>query len=144
MENVHATCLAVDGKGVLLRGPAGSGKSDLTLRLIDEGAVLISDDLVAIEASADKNQLHASYPETARKDLVGLIEVRGIGFMRVPHRDWVRIMLVIDLSDEVDRLPEPKTETIQGVAIEALALNPFEVSTTAKIRMVLNRERVAV
>ena len=143
MENLHATCVAVDGRGILLRGPAGSGKSDLTLRLLDEGAVLVADDLVAVEASAGQ-YLHASYPEAAPFHLQGLIEVRGIGFVRVPHRDWVRVMLVIDLADDIDRLPEPKTETIAGIAIEALILNPFEISTTAKIRMALGRERVAV
>ena len=47
---VHATCIAVDGLGVLLRGPSGSGKSDLALRLIDGGAMLIADDQVVLEA----------------------------------------------------------------------------------------------
>ncbi|MEC9182929.1 MAG: aldolase, partial [Pseudomonadota bacterium] len=44
MEIVHATAIAIDGKGVLLRGPSGSGKSDLALRLLEAGGVLIGDD----------------------------------------------------------------------------------------------------
>ena len=35
MVQVHGTCVDVDGTAVLLLGAAGSGKSDLALRLID-------------------------------------------------------------------------------------------------------------
>src|SRR3546814_10156556 len=48
MQTVHATTVALDGTGVLLRGPAGSGKSDLALRLIDQGARLVADDRTAL------------------------------------------------------------------------------------------------
>ena len=47
--SVHATCVAIEGAGVLIRSPAGAGKSDLALRLIDGGAVLVADDRVALE-----------------------------------------------------------------------------------------------
>ena len=51
---VHASCVALDGNGVLLRGPSGSGKSDLALRLIDGGAVLVADDQVALTVEGEK------------------------------------------------------------------------------------------
>ena len=49
-EQIHATCIALDGRGVLLRGPSGSGKSDMALRLIDAGAELVADDRVDLDA----------------------------------------------------------------------------------------------
>ena len=49
IEQIHATAVLLDGKGVVLRGPSGSGKSDLALRLIDEGAILIADDRVDVK-----------------------------------------------------------------------------------------------
>jgi serine kinase of HPr protein (carbohydrate metabolism regulator) len=43
---VHGTAISIGGHGVLIMGESGSGKSDLALRLIDRGAILISDDVV--------------------------------------------------------------------------------------------------
>ena len=51
---VHGSAIAIHGKGVLLLGPSGSGKSDLALRLIDRGAKLICDDVVHIENNKGK------------------------------------------------------------------------------------------
>ena len=59
---VHATCVALDGAGVLLRGPSGSGKSDLALRLIDGGARLVADDQVALSAEAGRLVARAPAP----------------------------------------------------------------------------------
>ena len=47
---VYGSCVAIDGAAVLLRGPSGSGKSDLALRLIDDGAELVADDQVRVVA----------------------------------------------------------------------------------------------
>ena len=54
MERVHGTCIAIDGDGVLLRGPSGSGKSDLALRLIDSGAMLVGDDQLQLSRMGDQ------------------------------------------------------------------------------------------
>ena len=49
---LHGTCIAIDGIGVLLRGRSGAGKSDLGLRLIDAGAevhyLTATDDLIGV------------------------------------------------------------------------------------------------
>ena len=87
------TCVAVDGRGVLLRGPSGAGKSDLALRLIDRGAELVADDRVALVSSA--GVLTASAPPALR----GLMEVRGLGVFRLPYRTSVQLSLVADLFD---------------------------------------------
>ncbi|MEC8388619.1 MAG: hypothetical protein VX098_10900, partial [Pseudomonadota bacterium] len=62
MERVHGTCVAIDGAGVLLRGPSGSGKSDLALRLIDGGATLVGDDQLELSRVNDRLVARAPSP----------------------------------------------------------------------------------
>lgn len=131
---LHATCLAIGGIGVLLRGPSGSGKSDLALRLIDGGAELVGDDQVLVTV-ADGHLIAAAHP-----NLVGLLEVRGLGILSIPHRPSVVVQLIIALGGQApDRLPEPKHEEIQGISLPLLALNAFEASTPAKVRLAAGR-----
>jgi len=127
----HATCVEVEGVGVLLRGASGAGKSDLALRLIDGGARLVSDDYVAISAAADK--LSASPPDT----IAGLIEVRGLGLMATPHVADCPLGLVVDLVApiEVERLPAPEWVELDGVSLLRLRVASFEASAGAKIRL---------
>jgi HPr kinase/phosphorylase len=133
MGQIHATCIAINGQGVILRGPSGSGKSDLALRLIDAGAELVADDRVDVKNR--EGQPFASAPET----LKGLLEVRGVGLVEMPCQDKVGVVLVIDLvsRDEIERMPEPEWVQIEGVDMPVLRLDPFEVSSISKIRMVL-------
>src|SRR3546814_15303755 len=91
MLRVHATCIAIDGRGILLRGPSGSGKSDLALRLIDGGALLVADDQVIL-TEAD-GELTASAPAT----IAGRMEVRGIGIVDMPHLPQVGLTPVVDV-----------------------------------------------
>ncbi len=132
-DQIHASAVAVDGKGVLLLGSSGAGKSDLALRLIDEGAVLIADDRVDV-AVADAN-VSLSPPEA----LAGLLEVRGIGIVRRPHETKVSLSLVVDLvkPEDVERLPERLTAAFMGVTVRRIALDPFQASAPAKIRLAL-------
>ena len=126
------TCVAVDGRGVLLRGPSGAGKSDLALRLIDDGAELVADDRVALVSSA--GGLTASAPPALR----GLMEVRGLGVFRLPYRTSVQVSLVADLvDDEGERLPAPDQTTILGHALPAIRLSAKGPSAAARVRLVL-------
>lgn len=131
MHLVHATSIEIDGHAILIRGPSGSGKSDLALRLIDGGAMLVADDQT--ELSAENGRLFASSPAS----IAGIMEVRGLGIVRVPHRDRVPVALVIDLIDakDVERLPEPVMTGILGVSVPRVALAAFEASTPAKVRL---------
>lgn len=97
---IHATAVAIDGQAVLLRGPPGAGKSDLALRLIDGGARLISDDQAALRREG------ANIVVCAPATIVGLIEVRGLGILRIDPVDEAPLGLLVDLvsSIEVERL----------------------------------------
>jgi len=127
----HATTVAIGGRGVLLRGPSGSGKSDLALRLIDAGARLVADD--QSELWRDGEAVLARAPAT----IAGLIEVRGLGIVRLDSLPVARLALVVDLvaPDAIERLPEQRSEAILGVSIPLVALAPFEATAPAKLRL---------
>lgn len=133
MNTIHATCVAIGPHAVLLRGESGSGKSDLALRLIEEGAALVADDQVVV--AVRDGRLEASPPQA----LAGLIEVRGVGIVRLPYRAPVDVALVATLVDrrDVPRLPEPGTTEIAGVTVPHLLLAPFDASAPAKLRTAL-------
>ncbi|TNE39106.1 MAG: serine/threonine protein kinase [Alphaproteobacteria bacterium] len=130
---MHGTAVALGEWAVLLRGPSGSGKSDLALRLIEKGALLVSDDQVALKKGP--HFVCLSPPPT----IAGLIEARGIGILKQPFRQEVPLGLVIDLvaPDQVPRMPDAETTQILGFHIPCLKLTPFESSTPIKIRLAL-------
>lgn len=132
---LHATCVAIGGHAVLLRGPSGAGKSDLALRLIDAGAVLVSDDQTRVEAAGGR--LLASPPPA----IAGLLEVRGLGLVRLPHRPGTAVVLVVDLvaPEDVERLPAETGIELEGVRLPLVRLAPFEASAAAKVRLAVRR-----
>lgn len=124
---VHATVVArpyTDGwRGVMLTGASGSGKSDLALRLIQAGFRLVADDYAHVWASG--GGLYATAPQT----IAGRIEARGLGVL--PAASWIvsRVCLIVRLTDAaLERLPEPRFETIGGVRVAALDLDPRPAS----------------
>src|SRR5918995_6084931 len=134
---LHASCVDLAGAGVVLLGPSGCGKSDLALRLIDGGARLVADDRLTIERCGDR--LIARPPQA----IAGLIEVRGLGIMRVDHCPSSALGLVVALCDTPPaRLPERTTYQVLGVALPYLELDPRAPSACAKIRLALAAERV--
>ena len=95
---MHGSCVARDGAGVLILGPSGSGKSDLALRLLGRGFVLVADDQIDI---ADG---FARAPDA----LAGMLEVRGLGIVRLPYLSGAKLNVVIALTELSDRLPIPE------------------------------------
>jgi len=133
MQMVHATAVVIEKKGVLLRGPSGSGKSDLALRLIDDGAVLISDDRTAL-IQRDQTVV-AQCPAS----IAGKLEVRGVGIVEVAYIEEAALSMIVNLvdPDQVERLPVQRTEGLLGCRISSILLAPFQASATAKIKMAL-------
>lgn len=128
---LHATTVALAGVGVAIEGPSGSGKSDLALRLIDGGARLVADDQTRVERQ--DGHLVASPPPA----IAGLLEVRGLGIVELPHEPAVvlRLLAVATPAGEIERMPEPESRTLLGVALPVLRLDPFAISTCAKLRL---------
>ncbi len=146
---VHGTCLAVEGRAVLLRGAPGAGKSDLALRIIHgsranrQDARLVSDDQVALILA---NGVVIASPPAA---IAGQIEVRGVGIVTVDHTSEAVLALVIDLveRDKVERLPDLLPCSLRhveyfGVEIARLDLAPFEASAPIKVLLALSRAGV--
>ena len=131
---VHATSVAIAGRAVLLRGPSGSGKSDLALRLIDAGARLVADDRSELWREGKTVLVRA--PAT----IAGLVEARGIGILQIDSLALAPLALVVDLvaPEAVERLPEPRSERILGLSIPLIALAPFEASAPAKLHLALD------
>lgn len=139
MIQVHGTGLILDGVGVLLRGPSGTGKSDLALRLIDGGAQLVSDDQTMLENESGRLRM------TTNAVLEGLLEVRGVGIFPVPSSQNATLGLVVDLlgpKDRVERMPEKEYAEFMGVRVRRLRMHGYMASAPAKIRMMIaNLER---
>ncbi len=131
-ENVHASCVAIQGRAVLIGGRSGSGKSDLALRLIDRGALLVSDDYVLVRRIGDR--LLATAPDTIQNR----IEVRGVGILEFPAAMDVAVGLFVDLDLPSQRLPEPDTHrVIAGLAIPLIGLAALEASAPIKVEAAL-------
>ena len=123
---MHGSCAARDGQAVLLIGPPGAGKSDLVLRLLGRGFDLVADDQVDI----------ADGQVTAPAALAGLLEVRGLGILRLPHVPTAHLALVADLGQRAERLPEPAMH--QGLKVPLIRLDAQSASAPDRIIMALD------
>ena len=138
----HATCIAIDNgdgsRGILLRGSSGAGKSDLALRMIDQGAHLVADDQCVLSRQGTGADAHLIARSPAA--IAGAMEVRGVGLRDVPSQAEAPLALIVDLvaADTVERLPESAGEEILGVTVPRLALDPFTGSAPAKLRLALH------
>ena len=133
MNQFYATAVTYCGFGVLIRGPSGSGKSDLALRLIDDGAGLVADDQVVIKAVGQ--ELYLSPPDS----LSGLIEVRGVGVIKIEYVRDIRLCLIVELDprNEIQRIPKIKEELIKKISVPVINMYAFESSVLAKIKIIL-------
>ena len=132
-ENVHGTSVARDGRAVLLTGPSGSGKSDLALRLIERGFTLVSDDQTILSRAGDR--LTASAPTQIR----GKMEIRGLGIVEMETDSDVPLVLIVELTSEIERIPEGRTRQILGHSLPVVRIDAMTASAPAKVALALDR-----
>jgi serine kinase of HPr protein (carbohydrate metabolism regulator) len=130
---IHASCVAIGGRAVLLAGRSGAGKSDLALRLVDRGALLVSDDYTELRRSG--NRLLARAPAA----IAGRIEVRGVGIVDMEPAADVPVCLHADLDRRPERLPEAATIRLAGLDVPDIALSALEPSAPLKLEQALVR-----
>lgn len=119
---IHAGCVLVGPFGILLRGPSGSGKSALADVLVQQArargrfAAFVSDDRTHLSKGVGAMLVARPAPV-----LAGLLEVRGLGILPVPHEPAAAVRLVVDLVDpaQIERLPEDhgREVLLEGVAV---------------------------
>lgn len=133
-ENLHASCVASEGRAVLIGGLSGSGKSDLALRLLDRGFTLVSDDRTIVRK--DGPRLVASAPETIK----GKLEIRGIGIVEMATVQDVPLALVVELRSDIQRLPDDSRERlILGVGVPLISVDAMTASAASKVAVALDR-----
>jgi serine kinase of HPr protein (carbohydrate metabolism regulator) len=133
-ETLHASTVAVDGRAVLISGPSGSGKSDLALRLLDRGFTLVSDDQTIVRRDGDR--LIATAPPT----IAGKLEIRGIGIVEIDRADNVPIALLVELTSDIQRLPDDARERpILGIPLPLISIDAMTASAPSKVALALDR-----
>jgi HPr kinase/phosphorylase len=139
---IHASCVSIAGRGVLIRGSSGRGKSDLVLRLLDAAGFGLDDTVQRSQLVADdqtvltemEGELFASPPP----GLAGKLEIRGQGIVELAYVKNIKIEAIVDLVDlsEIERMPniqDLKTE-LYGVILPRLKLQAETASACARIR----------
>ena len=147
-ELVHGTCVALGRTAALLRGPSGSGKSDLALRFLFlarrgpaalEAPILVADDQVYLTRKGAR--LAARAPDSIR----GKIEVRGVGIVEVKSAEDAELALVVDLvaaAGDIERLPDGGATTrLLGLDIPLVRLFAWEASAPIKLAVALARAK---
>jgi serine kinase of HPr protein (carbohydrate metabolism regulator) len=133
-ETIHASTVAIDGRAVMITGPSGSGKSDLTLRLLDRGFTLVSDDQTIVRRDGDR------LVATAPPAIAGKREVRGIGIVEVERLGDVPVALLVELTSDIQRLPDDSRERpILGVGLPLISIDAMTASAPSKVSLALGR-----
>ena len=133
-KRFHSTSLVVEDSGLLIIGESGIGKSDLALRMIDSGAMLIADDITICKKI--NNFIYLFSPEETK----GLLEVREIGIITVPFIENIKLSLVVQLINEENiRYPENENYLILGIKVPKIKIYGKNSSAVAKIKVKLNQ-----
>ncbi len=133
-ETIHASCVARDGRAVLISGPSGAGKSDLALRLLDRGFTLVSDDQTIVRR--DDDRLIASPPPS----IAGKLEIRGIGIVEMAHASDVPVALLVELTSDIQRIPDDSRQRpILRIPLPLVGIDARAASAASKLALALDR-----
>jgi serine kinase of HPr protein (carbohydrate metabolism regulator) len=133
-ETMHASCVALEGRAILLCGLSGSGKSDLALQLIDRGFTLVADDQTIVRKQGQR--LLASSPTT----IAGLLEIRGIGIVTMPTVTDVQVALVVELRGDIERMPDESRERrLLDLPVPLISIDATTASAASKVALALDR-----
>jgi len=133
-ETIHASTVACEGRAVLILGPSGSGKSDLSLRLLDRGFVLVSDDRTIVRKAGER--LIASAPPS----IAGKLEIRGIGIVEMEVVTDVPVALAVELTSDITRMPDDSRERLLlGVSVPLVSVDAMTASAASKVAVALDR-----
>jgi HPr kinase/phosphorylase len=149
VEQLHATAIAIGQRAIIIRGPSGSGKSDLALRclalpasqLVASPARLVADDQVVVTRNG--LSLVVSAPPT----LLGRLEVRGLGILEIDPEQDAKATLIVDLVEKtgIERYPDPwPTVTLLGLNIPRLLVSAYEASAPLKLLAALGMPSLPV
>lgn len=136
---VHASCVAIGGRALMIEGPPGSGKSSLALSLIDRGAGLISDDAVHLARCG------AVLIASAAPNIAGLVELRGVGIITLPVAEPAPLALILQLGGpEGERLPDGLAmRAMGGLAIPVLPFAPGPLAPAVRAEYALRLHGLA-
>jgi serine kinase of HPr protein (carbohydrate metabolism regulator) len=144
MPTIHASCVRLGTRGVLIRGASGAGKSWLAGALVEdaerrgEAGVLVSDDRVHL--TAEGGRLRATCPP----GLEGLLEVRGLGIIRVPYEAAITVTHIIDIvpAGELERMPAERSfrTALEGVELPRLAV-PTDIPYAVRLVTIALRNK---
>nr|WP_221236574.1 HPr kinase/phosphatase C-terminal domain-containing protein [Novosphingobium taihuense] len=131
---MQAGCVSIGGRGVLIFGPSGVGKSSLALAMIDRGAMLVGDDGVMIEVRAGQ-VFAAPHP-----NIIGKLEVRNLGLLEFPVSASVPVALAVQLDREAPRFIEAaEALEIDGVVLPQVRLWPDSPVLALRAELALSR-----
>lgn len=133
-----ASAVAWHGRGVLVRGASGAGKSSLVLQILARGGLLVADDLVGLDrAGLRLVARHWREP--------GLIEARGLGIFRIAAGGRAGVSLLVELTPEarMERLPEPGSESFLGVTVPCVAIDAAAPAAADRVLLALTSARTA-
>ncbi len=119
-EILHASAVSVRGRGLLILGRSGSGKSALALDLMSRGATLISDDRTVLTLTGGEILLSA--PDQLR----GMIEARFVGLLHADVAQPTELKAIVDLDVvEHERLPPYRQKVVMGCQIPLIHAVPY-------------------
>lgn len=133
--NRHLTVVEIDGTGIAIRGPSGTGKTSLALGLVERAseaglaAHFICDDQTLL--SARRGVLHAFAPPA----IAGRVEIRGYGIVEIDHKPETAIGLVVELVDDhtVERMPDERRAELLGIGLPLLRVPRRHEAGAARI-----------